>query len=120
MHESLLEKLKTSEDDTWRCGKKLKEKSSRQRESAKVLEVEANEKDDMANRISSLNSDYRWLSWGSLGLLPALAAICQLVAKRARSKEQAMKADLEEAEKALSFTQDYLRYAVQVQFYSLK
>ncbi len=82
--------------------------------------MDANEKDDMANRISSLNSDYKWLSWGSLGLLPALAAICQLVAKRARSKEQAMKEDLEEAEKALSFTQDYLRYAIKVHFYNIQ
>jgi hypothetical protein len=58
-----------------------------------------------------LNEELNWLT---LGVVPAVAAVCRRVEKVARSKEAARKAATEEAEKALLLTRNVFKSALEV------
>ncbi len=111
IHVDFLASFKNHEDKTMTCEYNLKDLIESLKARQEKMQVQVEQKAELTAFFSSLSVDY---SWVSLGLVPALKAVCQQVEQNARAKEAAMKADLDEAQRALNITRVAFKGAVEV------
>jgi len=110
-HEQVVTSFKAHEDSAISCAYKLKNLTEMLKGRQQKMKVKVEQKAEIASFFSSLNEELNWLT---LGVVPAVAAVCRRGEKVARSKEAARKAATEEAEKALLLTRNVFKSALEV------